>query len=48
VRDCDKAPPREGGRVNDIYLHNRDWETNYNRCPMYLTQILGKDRWTIF
>jgi len=29
--------------VNDIYLHNKDWEINEKRCPMYLTQILEVD-----
>jgi len=44
VIECDKAPPaQEGGRVNDIYLHNRDWERNAKRCPMYLTLILEVD-----
>jgi hypothetical protein len=43
VEACDKASPREGGEVNDIYLHNRDWEINEKRCPMYLTQILEVD-----
>jgi hypothetical protein len=43
VKDCDKAFPRPGRRVNDIYLHKRDWEVNEKRCPMYLTQILEVD-----
>eukprot|EP00571_Detonula_confervacea_P015598 CAMPEP_0172308344 /NCGR_PEP_ID=MMETSP1058-20130122/8963_1 /TAXON_ID=83371 /ORGANISM="Detonula confervacea, Strain CCMP 353" /LENGTH=639 /DNA_ID=CAMNT_0013020731 /DNA_START=11 /DNA_END=1930 /DNA_ORIENTATION=+ len=43
VHSCDKALPREEGRVNDIYLHNRDWEINEKRCPMYLTMILEVD-----
>ena len=43
VDACDKAPPREGRDENDLYLHNRNWETNYRRCPMYLTQILEVD-----
>jgi hypothetical protein len=43
VESCDKEAPRVGGRVNDIYLHNRDWEMNAKRCPMYLTQILEVD-----
>jgi len=43
VESCDKEAPRVGGRVNDIYLHNRDWEMNEKRCPMYLTQILEVD-----
>ena len=43
VKSCDKEAPREGGRVNDIYLHNKDWEINEKRCPMYLTQILEVD-----
>ena len=43
VADCDKAPPRAGRPVNDIYLHNKDWESNERRCPMYLTQILEVD-----
>jgi hypothetical protein len=29
--------------VNDIYLHNRDWEINEKRCPMYMTSILEVD-----
>lgn len=42
--DCDKAPPREEGRpVDDIFLHNQDWETNELRCPMYMTQVLEVD-----
>merc|ERR1712226_86086 len=43
VDKCDKAPPRLGRPVNDIFLHNTDWETNPLRCPMYLTQILEID-----
>lgn len=43
VKDCDKAPPREGRPQNDIFLHNQDWEVNESRCPMYLTQILEVD-----
>ena len=43
VKSCDKEAPREGGRVNDIYLHNKDWEINEKRCPMYLTKILEVD-----
>lgn len=43
VVDCDKAPARDGRPANDIYLHNRDWEINEKRCPMYLTQILEVD-----
>mmetsp|Transcript_28854 Transcript_28854/g.44573 ORF Transcript_28854/g.44573 Transcript_28854/m.44573 type:complete len:666 (+) Transcript_28854:103-2100(+) len=43
VASCDKEAPRDGGRVNDIYLHNRDWEINEKRCPMYLTMILEVD-----
>ena len=40
VRECDKAAPRPGRPVDDIFLHNVDWEVNEKRCPMYLTQIL--------
>ena len=45
VEKADKAPPRAGreGQVDDIYLHNQDWERNERRCPMYLTQILEVD-----
>jgi len=43
VASCDKEVPRDGGRVNDVYLHNRDWEINEKRCPMYLTMILEVD-----
>jgi len=43
IKTCDKAPPRDGGEADDIYLHNRDWERNDKRCPMYLTQILEVD-----
>ena len=45
VETADKAPPRAGreGQVDDIYLHNQDWERNEMRCPMYLTQILEVD-----
>jgi len=44
VKACDKAPPRPGSsRVDDIFLHNQDWEINEKRCPMYLTQILEVD-----
>jgi len=43
VKSCDKARPEEGKEENDIYLHNRDWEVNEKRCPMYLTQILEVD-----
>ena len=42
VEDCDK---RENG-TNGIFDHNTDWNTNRNRCPMYLTQIAEFDqRW---
>jgi hypothetical protein len=43
VKSCDKALPREGRPIDDIFLHNQDWETNDKRCPMYLTQILEVD-----
>ena len=44
AKECDKAPPRtEEAPVDDIFLHNQDWETNEARCPMYLTQILEVD-----
>ena len=43
VASCDKAAPRDGGTIDDIYLHNRDWEINEKRCPMYLTMILEVD-----
>ena len=34
VNECDKgAPNEEDGETDDIYLHNRDWESNPNRCP---------------
>jgi hypothetical protein len=39
VKDCDKAPARPGMPVDDIFLHNADWQTNEKRCPMYLTQV---------
>ena len=35
----DKAPPAPGRPVDDIFLHNADWEVNGKRRPMYLTQI---------
>lgn len=42
VEDCDKEP--NGG--NGIYDHNRDWNRNKKRCPMYFTQIQDiDDRW---
>lgn len=32
--------------TGSIYNHNEDWDTNKNRCPMYLTQISDvDDRW---
>lgn len=43
VKSCDKEAPQEGKPVNDIYLHNRDWEINEKRCPMYMTSILEVD-----
>ena len=44
VADCDKSAPSAGHAAgSDIFLHNRDWETNEARCPMYLTQILEVD-----
>ena len=43
VKACDKAAPRPGRAVDDIFLHNVDWEVNDKRCPMYLTQILEVD-----
>ncbi|CAB9511898.1 IBR domain [Seminavis robusta] len=49
VHQCDKAPPRrhrendEDDDVDDIFLHNQDWQYNPARCPMYLTQILEVD-----
>ena len=44
VQNCDKASPDTPDRpVNDIYLHNRGWELNDKRCPMYMTQILEVD-----
>jgi len=43
VKDCDKALARPGRPIDDIFLHNQDWEINEKRCPMYLTQILEVD-----
>ena len=43
VKDCDKANARPGRPIDDIFLHNQDWEINEKRCPMYLTQILEVD-----
>lgn len=42
VLKCDKAP-ETGSSGDPIFLHNRDWERNEKRCPMYLTQILEVD-----
>ena len=28
VDECDKAPPRDGRPVDDICLHNKEWEMN--------------------
>jgi hypothetical protein len=42
VEDCDKKP----NGTNGIFDHNHSWESNPNRCPMYLTQISELDeRW---
>lgn len=42
VEDCDK----EGRGVNGIFDHNHAWDSNPNRCPMYLTQLNEQDnRW---
>jgi hypothetical protein len=42
TEDCDK----EQGGNNGIFDHNQNWESNRNRCPMYLTQIYDiDDRW---
>jgi hypothetical protein len=43
VKACDKAAPRPGRAVVDIFLHNVDWEVNEKRRPMYLTQIFEVD-----
>lgn len=44
AKNADKAAPTaDDGEVDDIFLHNRDWESNEKRCPMYLTQILEVD-----
>ena len=43
VLKCDKAPEAPGSSGDPIFLHNRDWERNEKRCPMYLTQILEVD-----
>jgi len=43
VHECDKVAPRPGRPVDDIFLHNQDWEVNEKRCPMYMTQILEVD-----
>ena len=46
LQDCDKADPGEGRPTDNIYLHNRNWRSNANRCPMYLTEIPDVDsRW---
>jgi len=39
VEDCDKQPNGNSG----IFDHNRDWNRNVNRCPMYLTQLVDID-----
>jgi hypothetical protein len=42
VEECDQEP----GGTNGIFDHNHNWDTNPNRCPMYLTQIYDlDDRW---
>lgn len=43
VASCDKAAATYGRPINDIFLHNVDWEVNSKRCPMYLTQNLEVD-----
>jgi len=40
--DCDKAE-RVENEENSIYLHNKNWEINPKRCPMYLTGISDID-----
>lgn len=39
VEDCDKQLNGNNG----IFDHNRSWDTNAKRCPMYLTQISDVD-----
>jgi hypothetical protein len=43
AKNADKELPEEGKDANDIFLHNRDWQLNENRCPLYMTQILEVD-----
>lgn len=44
AKTADKGEGRGDDRdLDDIYLHNKDWERNVKRCPMYLTQILEVD-----
>ncbi|CAF1012920.1 unnamed protein product [Didymodactylos carnosus] len=38
--DCDKA---QTGKESSIYDHNVDWDSNPERCPMYLTAIQDID-----
>jgi hypothetical protein len=42
TEDCDRAPDGTNGIID----HNTHWESNLNRCPMYMTQIYDIDsRW---
>ena len=34
---------KDKSNLNGIYGHNTDWDTNENRCPMYLTEIAEID-----
>jgi len=43
VDECDKAERTGAAAAEPLYGHNQDWQTNPQRCPMYLTSIAEVD-----
>ncbi|CAI2362279.1 unnamed protein product [Moneuplotes crassus] len=42
-KDCDKDPISEARSKKKIFAHNKNWETNPKRCPLFLTGIVEID-----
>ena len=43
--ECDKAPDDGSGddTMRAEYRHNREWQANERRCPMFLSEVHGVD-----
>ncbi|CAI2362372.1 unnamed protein product [Moneuplotes crassus] len=42
-KDCDKDPEIAARSTKKIFGHNKNWETNAKRCPLFITKIVKID-----